>query len=97
MNNDFELTSPVDDAMQRAIAVQKKYEPLLLAVPGVIGVGVGSIHIEDQDTDEIGVIVMVDPTAKPITGEAATAVANLPGHLDGVAVQIQEIGPFTAI
>ncbi|MBE2183226.1 MAG: hypothetical protein IAE89_07360 [Anaerolineae bacterium] len=97
MSDYFEPTSPVDDAMERAIAVQKKYETLLLAVPGVIGVGVGNIHIEDRDEDEIGVIVMVDPAAKPITGEAAQAVANLPGQLDGVAVQIQEIGPFTAL
>ncbi len=96
MSDQHEPQPSADDAMQRAVAVQKKYEPILLAMPGVIGVGVGSIHFDDDDTDEIGVIIMVDPGAHIVTEAAAEAITGLPERLDGVPVQIQELGPFTA-
>lgn len=96
MSDHFEQPPTQDDAFERAVAVQKKYEPMLLAMPNVIGVGVGSIHLDEDDVDEIGLIVMVDPGTRPITGDTAQAVSELPHRLDGVVVQIQEMGPFTA-
>ncbi len=96
MSDYLEPSPPVDAAVERAIAVQKKYESILLAIPSVIGVGVGSIHLDEDNTDEIGVIVMVDPSTRPLTGEVEQAISELPKRLDGVAVQVQEMGSFTA-
>ena len=84
--------APADAAMQRAMAVQEKYSAWLMALPHVVGVGVGMVHLRESDADEVGVIVLCEAD-----DSAATPLRQIvPARLDGVAIDVQALGPFGA-
>jgi len=82
-----------DAAYRRVQAALDKYKPLLLSIPGVVGVGIGYATVQGQLTHEIALIVMVDQkrSAHEIPPEAL-----IPAHVNGVRVDVQEMGAFTA-
>lgn len=47
--------------MQLLTEVKERHADSLLAVPGVTGVGVGVIREDGMLTDELGIVVYVDP------------------------------------
>lgn len=80
-------------AFQQAEEVKQAYEPMLLSKPNVVGVGVGMKQTGGDWTDEIGIIVMVSQKVP----EAQLAPEDiLPTNLEGIAVDVQEVGRIKA-
>jgi hypothetical protein len=83
----------INRQVQRASEVQEKYGDRLMRLPHVVGVGVGFMLVDGERTAEVGLIVMVD-TKLP---EAELAPGDIvPRELDGVRVDVQETGVFSA-
>jgi hypothetical protein len=80
-------------ALERAMAVKKAHEAELLAYPNVVGVGVGRRVRGGDQTDEIGLIVLVS-VKHPLTLLAEEH--RIPNELEGVPVDVQEVGRLTA-
>ncbi|MEP7290211.1 MAG: hypothetical protein ABI835_00455 [Chloroflexota bacterium] len=83
----------VEQRVQRASEVQARYADMLMSKPHVVGVAVGYTTQYGGRTAEIGVIVMVDqkvPRAQLSEDEL------IPHELDGVTVDVQETGVFSA-
>jgi len=83
-----------EDIQRRVQLALDKYKPVLMAIPGVIGVGIGYATVHGQPTDEIALVVMVDHKL-PLAALAADA--QIPPQLNGVRVDVQEVGTFTAL
>lgn len=82
------------EEMQRRVqAALDKYRPVLMSIPGVVGVGIGYATVNGQPTDEIALVVMVDKKL-PTTELAQTA--QIPPTINGVRVDVQQMGMFTA-
>lgn len=86
-------TMSMDEQMARAQLVQTKYSDTLMRKSHVLGVGVGYVTQGGQQTGEIGLVVMVD--AK-VSSEIIDPVDQIPPELDGVRVDVQEVGIFSA-
>jgi hypothetical protein len=83
------MTATQDEQTARAMLVQNKYTDWLLRKPHVMGVGIGLAKKEDQVSDEVCLVVMVDQKVAP---EALDPYDVIPPQLDGVRVDVQEIG-----
>ncbi|MCU0511450.1 MAG: hypothetical protein MUE40_02660 [Anaerolineae bacterium] len=82
-----------DEQMAKLTELQAKYAPALMRYPHVIGVGIGIAMRDGQYTDEPALVVMVDlklPQAQLILEDI------LPRELEGVRVDVQATGVFTA-
>jgi hypothetical protein len=82
-----------DEKTAKATLVQKKYTEMLLKIPHVMGVAIGLIKTNGAFTGEIGLVVMVDKK-RPVAELAPQD--QIPSELDGVHVDVQEIGVPTA-
>ncbi len=82
-----------DEAIERASQVKTRYEKELMKRANVIGVGIGYKYKNGQLTDEIVLIVNVSDK-KPVAELAKEDL--LPREIDGVPVDVQEIGPIRA-
>jgi hypothetical protein len=82
-----------DDDKNKLSEVQAKYIDELMNKANVVGVAIGYVQIGGVTTDEQGVIVMV--TEKKPEAEL-TAKDLVPRELDGVRVDVQAFGVFTA-
>ena len=82
-----------DEQTSRAILVQNKYMEALLKLPHVVGVGIGFVKKDGVQTGEIGLVVMVD---QKVSAQDVDPVDQVPKELDGVRVDVQEIGQPTA-
>jgi len=83
-----------DDAIEKVVQIKRQYEKVLLARANVVGVGVGFKTEHGQPTDTLAVVVNV--THKLTTAELAQEDL-LPTELDGVPVDVQEIGQIRAL
>ncbi len=83
----------VNEKVRRASEVQAKYADDLMSKPHVIGVAIGYCTRGGERTSDIGVIVMVD--SKLPRAELAEEEA-IPAELDGVRIDVQETGVFSA-
>lgn len=70
-------------------AVQDKYEAELLSRANVVGVAVGLVQRDGQFTEEIALIVLV---RRKLSLEQLARADQIPRELDGVRVDVQEIG-----
>ena len=84
---------PNDEQMQRALEVQQRYENYLLGKPHVVGVGVGYAAVAGQPTAQIALVVMVDRKLPP---QELPPMDRIPSQLDGIRVDVQEMGGFIA-
>ena len=75
---------------ENILKVLRKYEDDLLAIPGVIAVGVGFRHRSGVMTEELALVVTVLKKKRP---EEIDPRDWIPSELDGVPVDIQETGP----
>ena len=82
-----------DEKTAKATLIQTKYTDMLLRIPHVMGVAVGLVKRGGVLTGEIGIVVMVDQK-QPVDSLAPQEV--IPNQLEGVAVDVQEIGVPTA-
>jgi len=73
--------------------VKAKYEAELLSMAHVLGVGVGLGRKDGEYTDEICIVVMVD-RKRPLSEIAPQD--RIPEELDGVCVDVQEVGQVEA-
>jgi hypothetical protein len=73
--------------------VQAKYVEELMLVPHVVGVGIGMRQRNGEYTDEMCLVVMVDEKM-PIAQLDAESI--LPTELEGVGIDVQETGDFSA-
>ena len=79
----------VDEQTARATLVQQKYMETLLKLPHVVGVGIGFVKKDSVQTGQIGLVVMVD---EKLSAQDVDPVDQIPKELDGVPVDVQEIG-----
>ncbi|NWF69526.1 MAG: hypothetical protein HXY40_10610 [Chloroflexi bacterium] len=82
-----------DEQMQRVIAVQQRYSEFLMRMPHVVGIGVGIATCGGQPTGELSLVVMVN---EKLPEAQLSAEQMLPKELDGVRVDVQETGEFSA-
>jgi hypothetical protein len=82
-----------DKQIEKLSAVQAKYADELMAYPNVIGVGIGFARKDGEATDEPSLVVMVSEKL-PVAQLALDAI--LPTELDGVRVDVQATGAFSA-
>lgn len=73
--------------------VQAKYIDELMAYPHVVGVGIGMRQKDGEYTDELSLVVMVDEKI-PLAQLDHNSI--LPIELEGVGIDVQETGNFSA-
>lgn len=79
--------------MQERIAeVQVKYVDELMEKAHVVGVGIGLAKVDDEYTDEMALVVLVD---EKVPLEELDEEDQIPSELDGVRVDVQETGEIT--
>lgn len=82
-----------DDINDKLSAVQAKYADALMQYPHVVGVAIGMAQVNGNYTDEPALVVLVDEKVP----EAQLALEDiLPHELEGVRVDVQATGVFTA-
>lgn len=82
-----------DDDLQQISAVQARHANALLNYANVVGVGIGIAKKDGQITNEMALVVMVSQKL-PVAQLASEDV--LPHQLEGVRVDVQETGGFSA-
>ncbi len=82
-----------EQRMQEISEVQAKYVDELMQYPHVVGVGIGMRQENGEYTNDLCLIVMVDEKL-PIA--QLTPESILPTELDGVEIDVQETGSFSA-
>jgi hypothetical protein len=83
----------LEKRVQRATDVQARYADVLMNKPHVVGVAVGYCTRAGERTQDIGVIVMVE---RKVPQDQLTPEEIIPRELDGVPVDVQETGVFSA-
>jgi hypothetical protein len=76
----------------RARAVKRAHENELMKRANVIGVGVGYQKKGQNWTSQVALIVLV---AKKVPADQLSPTDLLPSSLDGVSVDVQEVGQLT--
>lgn len=79
--------------IQRVYRVQEKYCERLMQLPHVVGVGIGYAKQHGERTSETALIVMVD---HKLPENQLSPEQRIPRYLDGVRVDVQEVGAFVA-
>ena len=93
MTTPSEFETKPDEAYQIAVSIQERYEEALLAKANVVGVGVGLRMRAGELTDDVVLVVMV--TRKVPRAQLAPE-DYVPPEIEGVPVDIQEIGHLKA-
>ena len=88
------MSADNQSAWERAQQAQAKYQDLLLSLPHVVGVAVGYATVAGQATTEPALIVMVD---SKLPADGLSPDELIPPDLDGVRVDVQEFGAFSAL
>jgi hypothetical protein len=85
------MIHPVPDenpsVMQKARLIKNKYEDQFLALPGVIGVGIAYV------SGIITLVILVTGTEKD---EASFIGKSIPTEIEGLPVEVREIGQVQA-
>ena len=78
-----------DAKTARANLVLQKYTNELMRKKHVMGVGIGMEHKDGVPTGEVSLVVMVDHKVPP---DMVSPEDIIPAQLDGIRVDVQEIG-----
>lgn len=78
-----------DEKTAKAMLVQNKYLNDLMNKKHVMGIAVGLVQKGGASSGEVGLVVLVD---KKLPLEQIEAKDRVPAELDGVRVDVQEIG-----
>jgi hypothetical protein len=81
------------DMIEKAQAVKSIYQEMLMSLPNVVGVGIGPRFKDGKRTDQIGVVVMVQ---QKLPASALSPQDMIPAVLEGIPVDVQEVGTFEA-
>lgn len=80
-------------ATERALAVKRLYTDQLMSKANVVGVGVGFTKRGGVPTDQVGLVVMVE---RKLPSAQLDASDLIPSEIEGVPVDVQEIGEIRA-
>jgi hypothetical protein len=81
-------------AIEQVTKIKTRYEKKLMKLANVIGVGIGFKHKNGQPTDEVALVVNVSQK-KPLTDLSKQDI--IPSELEGVSVDVQEVGKIKAL
>ncbi len=81
-------------AIEQALKIKARYEKKLMKLANVVGVGVGLRSKDNQFTDEVALVVNVS-NKKPLTDLAPQDV--IPDEIEGIPVDVQEVGQIKAL
>jgi hypothetical protein len=84
----------LDPTSARRSAIRAKYEAQLLRYPNVVGVTDGVRMRGRRPTEEPAIVVLV---SRKISRKSLAKSARLPAHLDGVPVDVVEVGQIEAL
>ncbi|MBZ0276879.1 MAG: hypothetical protein K8I60_12085 [Anaerolineae bacterium] len=82
-----------DEQMVRITAVQAQYTDQLMQKANVVGIAVGLVQRSGQATGEIGLVVLVKVK---VPADELAAEDLIPSEIEGVRVDVQEVGEITA-
>jgi hypothetical protein len=86
--------NPSSTTMEKAQAVKVAHEADLMSKANVVGVGVGYRQRGGRQTDQVGLIVMVE---KKLPKSQLSAKDLVPQEIEGVPVDVQEVGQVRAL
>lgn len=90
------MNEPMGDAAAasaRAEAVKAQYGRELMTRANVVGVGIGYRQMRGETTGDIGLVVMV---SRKMPRNQLAPEDVLPREIDGVPVDVQEVGELRA-
>jgi hypothetical protein len=79
--------------IEKIQAVKENYQDFLLSKPNVVGVGAGLRHREGKRTDQLALVVMVD---KKVPKVLLNEQDMIPAEIDGVPIDVKEVGQLKA-
>ncbi len=79
---------------QKVSQVKRAYQAELMAKANVVGVGVGFRQVGGQRTETVALVVMV---ARKLPAEQLAPQDMLPKEIEGVPVDVQEVGEIKAL
>lgn len=82
------------ELFERAKQVKMAYQETLLQKANVVGVGIGYAQRSQQATNEICLVVMV---SQKLPDEALPPDDRIPRELEGVPVDVQQVGDLRAM
>ena len=83
-----------NEAIDQVRAVKARHEAKLLALPNVVGVGVGLKEKDGQFTNQIAIIVNVSKK-KPLVDLPPNAL--VPPEIEGIITDVQQTGEMKAL
>lgn len=81
-------------AIQRITRAQEAHSEHLLSLPNVVGTAVGQKLVRNQPTGELALVVLV---RRKVPSEQLQPEERIPATLDGVPVDVQEVGDIWAV
>jgi hypothetical protein len=83
------MTTESPISMDTIRAVKQTYESQLMGMTNVVGVGIGFRTCQGVRTNEAALVVMV---SRKIPPEMLKPEERIPAEIDGVPVDVQEVG-----
>jgi hypothetical protein len=83
-----------NQAIEQVTKIKGRYEKELMKLANVIGVGIGFKHKKGQPTAEVALVVNVSQK-RPLTDLSKQDI--IPSELEGVPVDVQEVGKIRAL
>jgi hypothetical protein len=83
----------MENSYEQAKAVKEAHESALMKKKNVVGVGVGLRQENGAYTDEVAIIVMV---THKVSADQLDPDDLIPAEIDGVPVDVQEVGEISA-
>ena len=80
--------------MQEILKLKRKHADHLLGKENVVSVGVGFREMSGVRTEQVCIVAGVE---KKLPGIALPTIQQLPVHLEGVKVDVQEVGKIKAL
>jgi hypothetical protein len=93
MNTQNDKYADLQDFTEHVKAVKRAHENELLSKKNVVGVGIGFRQIAGTATSDLALVVMVSQKLPPAQ---LSEDDFIPAWIDGVPVDIQEVGEITA-
>jgi hypothetical protein len=82
-----------EERLAQVTIVQARYTDELMTKANVVGVAAGLIQRGGQHTGDVGLVVLV---ARKVSPDELADHDMLPRELDGIPVDVQEVGEITA-
>jgi hypothetical protein len=86
-------SSPSGQAVARAGAVRQAHQAELMRRANVVGVGIGLRRRQGKSTGEVALVVLV---RRKLPRDMLAPEDVVPAEIEGVPVDVQEVGEITA-